>query len=69
MASALARRCRAKFNKLAELNAAIDVGGPIGMSARKTKASMPDSWVKRKSNNVAGFFDQKKARELKRGAV
>lgn len=67
--SALARRCRAKFDKLATLNAAQDVGGHIGMSARKAKSMMNDSWVKRKSNNVAGFFDQKKVREIKRGAV
>ena len=69
MASAMARRCRAKFNKLAMLNAAQDSGGPIGMAARKEKARGLDSWVKRSSNNTKGFFDQKKARAIKRGAV
>ena len=67
--SALARRCRAKFDKLAALNAAQDIGGHIGMAARKVKTTMNDSWVKRKSNNVAGFYDASKARAIKRGAV
>lgn len=64
-----AKRCTAKFEKLAELNAAMDVGGHVGMAARRAKSKMNDSWSNRKSNNVAGFFDQKKAREMKRGAV
>ena len=58
-----------KFDKLASLNADIDVGGHIGMAARKVKAKMNDTWRNRKSNNVAGFFNQKKARAVKRGAV
>lgn len=60
---------RRKFDKLAALNAAIDAGGFAGMGARRTKTKMNDSWVKRSSMNVAGFFDQKKARAMKRGAV
>ena len=64
-----AKRARSKFDKLAALNADQDIGGHIGMSARKAKSMMTDSWVKRSSSNVAGFFDQKKARDMKRGAV
>jgi len=69
MASALAKRCKAKFKKLAALNDDMDTGGHVGMAARKAKTMMNDSWVKRKSNNVSGFFDQKKARDMKRGVV
>ena len=64
-----AKRCTAKFAKLAALNADVDTGGHAGMAARRAKGKMNDSWCNRKSNNVAGFFDQKKAREMKRGAV
>ena len=67
--SALARRCRAKFDKLAALNGAQDIGGHIGMAARRTKSNMNDSWVKRTSSNVAGFYDASKARAIKRGSV
>lgn len=45
-----------KFEKAAHLE---------GKALRK----LSDSWVKRSSSNVTGFFDQKKAREVKRGAV
>lgn len=69
MASKAVKVARAKFDKLAALNADQDIGGHIGMSARKAKAKMADRWFNRKSNNVAGFFDQKKSREIKRGAV
>lgn len=60
---------RKKFDKLAALNADIDVGGHVGMAARRAKGGMSDSWHNRNSNNTRGFFDQKKAREIKRGAV
>lgn len=56
-----------KFDKLAALNADIDAGGFVGMGARRAKTKMNDSWGKRNSSNVAGFFDQKKARDMKRG--
>jgi hypothetical protein len=69
MASKAVKVARAKFDKLAALNADQDVGGHIGMAARKAKSSMNDSWRNRKSNNVSGFYDQKKAREIKRGAA
>lgn len=58
-----------KFDKLAALNAAIDAGGFAGMGARKAKTKMNDSWRNRTSHNVKGFFDAKKARAIKRGAV
>lgn len=58
-----------KFLKLAALNADIDAGGFVGAGARREKAKLADSWRNRKSNNVAGFFDRKKARDIKRGAV
>lgn len=64
-----AKRARAKFDKLAALNADQDIGGHIGMAARKAKSMMTDSWVKRNSTNVKGFFDQQKARDMKRGEV
>lgn len=57
-----------KFDKLAALNADIEVGGHVGMAARRAKTKMNDSWFKRSNTNVAGFFDQKKARDMKRGA-
>lgn len=69
MASKAVKVARAKFDKLASLNADMDVGGHVGMSARRAKSKMNDSWRNRKSTNVAGFFDQKKAREIKRGVV
>ncbi len=69
MASKAVKVARAKFDKLASLNDDVDAGGHIGMSARKAKGALNDRWFNRKSNNVAGFFDQKKAREIKRGAV
>lgn len=69
MASKAVKVARAKFDKLAHLNADQDIGGHIGMAARRAKTLMHDSWTKRKSNNVAGFYDQAKARAAKRGAV
>ena len=69
MASKAVKVARAKFDKLASLNADMDVGGHIGMTARRAKAKMNDTWRDRMSNNVNGFFDQKKARAIKRGAV
>lgn len=69
MASKAVKVARAKFDKLASLNADVAVGGHIGMAARKAKTKMNDSWRNRTSNNVKGFFDAKKARAIKRGAV
>lgn len=64
-----AKKARAKFDKLAALNADQDIGGHIGMAARKAKLMMTDTWVKRNSTDVKGFFDQQKARDMKRGVV
>lgn len=69
MASKAVLVARAKFDKLASLNDDQDAGGHVGMAARRAKSKMNDSWRNRKSNNVAGFFDQKKAREMKRGVA
>lgn len=69
MASKAVKVARAKFDKLAALNADMDVGGFVASAARREKAKLADSWRNRKSNNVAGFFDRKKARAIKRGAV
>lgn len=69
MPSKLYKIARAKFDKLAALNADQDVGGHVGMSARRAKSMLNDTWTKRKSNNVAGFYDAGKARAIKRGAV
>lgn len=69
MASKAAKVARAKFDKLASLNADMDVGGHIGMAARTAKAKMNDSWRNRRSNNVKGFYNAKVARAVKRGAV
>lgn len=62
MASRLEKRCRAKFKKLARLNADIDEGGAAAGAARKAKARMPDSWVKRTTTNVQGYHKSKNAK-------
>ena len=49
-------RAEAKFLKAANLS---------GKELRK----LSDSWEKRTPSNTRGFFDQKKARAIKRGAV
>ena len=69
MASKAVKVARAKFDKLAALNADIAVGGHIGMAARRTKAKLADVWTKRTTRNVQGFYDQKLARAMKRGAA
>lgn len=69
MASKAVLVARAKFSKLAVLNAEIDAGGFVSMAARRTKSKMSEHWTKRRSNNTAGFFDHKKARAIKRGAA
>jgi hypothetical protein len=58
-----------KFSVIAALNDDIDSGGTPALAARKAKSKMNDSWSKRTSNNTKGFFDQKKARAIKRGEV
>lgn len=58
-----------KFEKLAALNSDIDEGGHAGIAARKAKSKMNEAWFNRGAASTLGFFDQKKAREIKRGAV
>ena len=57
------QRAHAKFARLAAMNAAIDAGGDAAAGVAKAKRTMSDTWSKRVSNNVAGFFDPKKARK------
>ena len=57
-----AKRAYAKFSRLAAMNAAIDAGGDEAVGVAKAKRQLSDSWVKRRSNNVTGFYDPKKAR-------
>lgn len=52
-------RALAKFERLAVMNRLID-GGEVGVV--KAKKALADSWTKRQSNNVTGFYDPKKAR-------
>lgn len=49
-------RAERKFEKASHLQ---------GKALRK----LSDSWTKRDATNTKGFFDQKKAREMKRGAA
>lgn len=56
------QRAYAKFARLAAMNAAIDAGGDEAVGVAKAKRQLSDSWTKRKSNNVTGFYDPKKAR-------
>lgn len=69
MASKAVKVARAKFDKLAALNADMGIGGHVGMAARRAKSKMNDSWRNRLSNNVKGFYNAKAARAVKRGAV
>lgn len=64
MAKAHIKRLQRQAARVTELNARIDSGDH---AARKVKKMMQGSWVKRQSTNVYGFFDQKKARAIKRG--
>ena len=58
-ARAAKARALAKFDRLAVMNRLID-GGEVGVA--KSKKALADTWTKRQSNNVAGFYDPKKAR-------
>lgn len=59
----------AKFQRLNKLTDLELSGDDEARAARKMKKAMSDTWTKRESKNVRGFFDQKMAREIKRGAV
>ena len=58
-ARAAKARALAKFDRLAVMNRLID-GGAVGVA--KAKKALADTWTKRQSNNVAGFYDPKKAK-------
>ena len=45
-----------KFARIAELNGLQDAGGSDGRDASKAKGASHDTWIKRKSNNVVGFY-------------
>lgn len=50
------------FAKLVALNEAIDEGGHTAQGARKAKRKMNDTWSKRFSRNVQGFWKASEAR-------
>ena len=56
------QRAYAKFARLSEMNKALAAGGNEAVGVAKAKRQMSDTWTKRVSKNVAGFFDPKKAR-------
>ena len=58
-ARAAKARALAKFERLAVMNRLID-GGEVGMA--RAKKALADTWTKRQSNNVTGFYDPKKAK-------
>lgn len=55
-------RAYAKFARLKAMNTDIDAGGDAASGIAKAKRKLNDSWTKRQSNNVAGFYDPKKAK-------
>lgn len=58
-ARATKAKARAKFDTLAGMNKLIDAGEPGVLKAKK---ALSNSWDKRRSTNVAGFYDPRKAR-------
>ena len=69
MANKAVAKAYAKFQRMNKLTALEMSGDDEARAARKIKKAMSDTWVKRESKNIRGFFDQKKARAVKRGAV
>ena len=67
MANKALAKAYAKFQRMNKLTALEMSGDDDARAARKMKQAMSDTWTKRESKNVRGFFDQKKAREIKRG--
>ena len=45
-----------KFDKLAALNGLIEQGGEYAKDGHKERRRMSESWMKRTSRNVEGFF-------------
>ena len=50
----------AKFSRIAALNSDIDAGGHEAAGALKAKRAMQDSWSRRSSRNVYGFWKPQK---------
>ena len=50
-----------KFAKLAALNGMIEQGGEYAKDGHKEKRRMSESWMKRTSRNVEGFFKPQRA--------
>ena len=69
MANKAVAKAYAKFQRMNKLTALEMSGDDEARAARKMKKAMSDTWTKRESKNIRGFFDQKKARAVKRGAV
>lgn len=69
MANKALAKAYAKFQRMNKLTALEMSGDDEARAARKMKKAMSDSWTKRESKNIRGFFDAKKARAIKRGAV
>lgn len=69
MANKALAKAYAKFQRLNKLTYMELYGDDEARAARKMKKAMSDTWTKRDSKNIRGFFDQKKAREMKRGAA
>lgn len=63
------KRAKMKFNKIDALQDAIEVGGHIGMAARKDKRKLADSWVKRSRTDPGDLHNRAAAREAKRAPV
>lgn len=68
MAKAHIKRLQRAAARVTKLNVLIDGGDT---AARKTKKSLQGTWDKRhpSTSSLFGFFDQKKAREMKRGVA
>lgn len=69
MANKAVARAYAKFQRMNKLTDLELSGDDEARAARKMKKAMSDTWTKRESKNIRGFFDQKAARAIKRGAV
>lgn len=56
---------RMACNSTAEARAVLKFEKALHLQGKALR-KMSDSWDKRNSSNIVGFFDQKKAREIKR---
>ena len=55
-------KTKAKFNRIAELNAMVDARNDESRDARKAKAKLSDKWLNRRARNVAGMFKPRNAK-------